>query len=100
MRWRSLVPLAVVLVLVTGGCSRLSFIKQDAQRRGMDQVAPDYNFRETESSKRRAQARRHVAAADRHMRAGEVEDAKSAARAALKADRELPDAHTLGIETI
>ena len=95
MRWREPVLLAAVLVFAGSGCSRLSFIKPDASRRDVERVAPDYEFRESESSKRRTQARRHVTVAERHMRAGEIEAAADEARAAVRADDGLPAAHTI-----
>lgn len=97
MRRRDLVVLAVALVvaLAAAGCSRLTFVKPDATRRGMDRVAPEYTFGETEASRRRADARRHVSMADGHLRAGDTRAAADAARAALKADRDLPEAHTM-----
>ncbi len=95
MRWREPILLAAVLVFATSACSRLSFVKPDASRRGVDRVAPEYTFRESESGKRRAEARRHLTAADRHIRAGEIEEAAKEARAALRADDELPAGHTI-----
>ena len=95
MRRRELVALVVLVALATAGCSRLTFVKADASRRGMDRVAPEYTFGETEASKRRAEARRQIALAERHLRAGDVGEAAEAARAAVKADRELPEAHTM-----
>ncbi len=95
MRRRELLVLAALVALATAGCSRLTFVKADASRRGMEQVAPEYTYGETDASKRRSEARRQISLADRHMRAGEVREAEAAARAALKADRELPEAHTM-----
>ena len=95
MRWREPILLAAVLVFATSACSRLSFVKPDASRRGMDRVAPEYTFRESESSKRRSEARRHAVAASRHMQAGEIESAADEAKAAVKADPDLAEAHTI-----
>src|SRR5690606_40859193 len=95
MRGREAVVLAVVVALAAAGCSRLTFVKADASRRGVERVAPDYRFTETEAGKRRSEARRQISLADRHMREGEVDAAVAAARAALKADGELPEAHTM-----
>lgn len=95
MRWRERLLLAAALALAAAGCSRLSFVKPDASRRGVDRVAPEYKFRETEAGKRRTEARWEVAQADRHMRAGDVAEAAKAARAALRIDGELPEAHSM-----
>ncbi|MDH5833621.1 type IV pilus biogenesis/stability protein PilW [Luteimonas kalidii] len=81
-------------VLVAGGCSRLTFVKQDASRKGVERVAPEYTFKETESGKRRLEARRLAASADRHLRVGELDAAARQARAAIKADPDLPESHT------
>ena len=71
MRLREGVPLLLALAVLAGsGCSRLSFVKPSAERRGGEQVAPDYSFRETPASRARAEARRQVSIADRHLRAG------------------------------
>ena len=93
-RFDALLLLAAVAVAVTG-CSRLSFVKPSAQRKGGEQVAPDYSFRATPASKRRDEARRRVAVADQHLRKGDVEAAASEARAALKADASIPEPHTM-----
>lgn len=87
--------LAVVLVLLAGGCSRLTFVKPSAERRGAERMAPEYRFKETPQSKARAEARRQVSIADRHLRAGELAAAEAAARAGLKADASIPEPHTM-----
>lgn len=93
-------PEALILALVVGaalaasGCSRLTFVKADASRKGVEQVAPEYRFKETAAGKRRLEARRLAASADRHLRAGELDEAAREARAAVKADPELPESHT------
>lgn len=96
MRLREGVPLLLALAVLAGsGCSRLSFVKPSAERRGGEQVAPDYSFRETPASRARAEARRQVSIADRHLRAGELDAAARAASAALKADPTLAESHTM-----
>jgi len=95
LRDGGLVVLAVALALLAGACSRLTFVKPNADRRGAERVAPEYRFKETRAGKARAEARRHVAAADRHLRADEADAALAAAGAALKADPSLPESHTM-----
>ncbi|MGJ4801727.1 tetratricopeptide repeat protein [Luteimonas sp. SDU82] len=95
MRLRDGWLLAVVLALVASGCSRLTFVKPSAERRGMDRVAPEYSFKETRESRARLEARRQVSLADRHLRSGEVDAAAAAAAAAVKADASLPEPHTM-----
>jgi len=95
VRWRERLVLASALVLALGGCSRLSFVKPDASRRGVERVAPDYQFKETSAGKRRSEARHQVSVANRHLQAGELAQAERAAQAALKADAGLAEAHTM-----
>ena len=94
MRRRDLLLLAAALALLATACSRLSFVKPNAQRKGMDRVAPEYSFKETEASKRRTEARRRVSVANQQLQAGNLDAAAAEARAALKADPSLPETHT------
>jgi len=95
VRWRERLVLAAALALAASGCSRLTFVKPDASRRGAEKVAPDYRIRDNEAAKRRTEARRQITLADRHLSAGDLAEAERAAQAALKADRELAEAHTM-----
>lgn len=95
MRWREGAALAVILALVGAGCSRLTFVKPSADRRGAERMAPGYSFKETPQSRARAEARRQVSIADRQLRAGEVAEAEAAARSALEADASVPETHTM-----
>ncbi len=95
MRWPEAAALAVAVMVLAGGCSRLTFVKPSAERRGMERVAPEYSFKETPESRARAEARRQVAIADRHLRAGELAQAESAAREALEADASIAEPHTM-----
>jgi type IV pilus assembly protein PilF len=95
MRLRDGWLLAAAALLLAGGCSRLTFVKPSAERKGMERVALVYSFKETKESKARGEARRQVSVADRHLRAGELEAAAAAAKAALKADPALPEPHTM-----
>lgn len=94
MRPRDAIALAIAIAVLASACSRLTFVRPNAQRKGAEQVAPEYDFRETEDSKRRLEARRRAAAADQQLRAGQVDAAAVEARAALKADPALPESHT------
>ena len=53
MRLREALLLAAATMLLAGACSRLTFVKPNAQRKGADHVAPEYSFKETAASKRR-----------------------------------------------
>ena len=94
MRLREALLLAAATALLAGACSRLTFVKPNAQRKGAERVAPEYSFKETAASKRRAEARRRVASAEQHMQAGQLAEAEAEARAAIKADPGLADAQT------
>lgn len=94
MRLREALLLAAATALLAGACSRLTFVKPNAQRKSAERVAPEYSFKETEASKRRGEARRRVAAAEQQMQAGQLAEAESEARAAIKADPGLADAQT------
>lgn len=94
MRLREWGAVVMAILLTATACSRLTFVKPDAQRRGAERVAEDYSFKETDASKRRSEARRRAAAASQALQAGRVEAAAAEARAALKADSTLPEPHT------
>lgn len=88
------IALAAVAVLATG-CSRLTFVKPSAQRKSAERVAPEYRFRETEAGKRRMEMRRHVAAADRALREGQLDVAWTESQAALKAAPDQAEPHSM-----
>ena len=95
MRLRESCLLAVAVAVLAGGCSRLTFVKPSAERKGAERLAQGYSFKETKESKARQQARIQVSVADRHLRAGELAAAAAAAKAALKADASSPEPHTM-----
>jgi len=95
MRLREMLMLAAATALLASACSRLTFVKPNAQRKGGERVAPEYSFKETAASKRRTEARRRIAAAEQRMQAGQLAEAEAEARAAVKADPGLADAQTV-----
>lgn len=95
MRARDLAAVVVACLVVATGCSRLSFVKPDAQRRGMDRVAPEYTFSPAPQNRQAAQARRLLASAQQKLRVDDVAGAEADARAALRADGKSAEAHTL-----
>ena len=95
MRLRDALMLAAATMLLASACSRLTFVKPNAQRKGGERVAPEYSFKETAASKRRAEARRQVSAAQQQLQAGKLAEAEVEARAALKSDPALADAQTV-----
>ncbi len=95
MRLHEALLLAAATMLLAGACSRLTFVKPNAQRKGADHVAPEYSFKETAASKRRSEARRRLAAAEQELQAGRLAEAETEARAALRADPALADTQTV-----
>lgn len=95
MRWLEVACVAVAAMVLSSGCSRLTFVKPSAQRRGFEQVAPDYTFRATGESRRREQVRLHVGRAVQLLREGRVDDAAGEVRSALRMDPSSADALTV-----
>jgi type IV pilus assembly protein PilF len=95
MRPHKLVACIVLAAVVMAGCSRLTFIKPKLERGEYTREAPEYNVREAPGEKKRVAAMDLVAAAEMHLRNGQVDQAETAANAALKADPASADAHTL-----
>lgn len=95
MRARDALLLATVLAVTATACSRLSFIKPSAERGRYHQVAPDYSYSDSRGSRERAQVRNHVAEAGRALNAGQTDVAVREAEAALKINRNAPDALTM-----
>lgn len=95
MRGSEAALLLGMAALTATGCSRLTFVKPDAKRRGFEQVAPDYSVRESADAKRRAGVHDQLALAGEHLRRGDDDQAEKAVRALLKLDPDSADAHTL-----
>src|SRR5690606_5138820 len=95
MRARDALLLAILLAFAATACSRLSFIKPSAERGRYHQVAPDYSYSGSADSRRRAQVRAHVTESGRALDAGQADQAAREAAAALKIDRNSPEALTM-----
>lgn len=95
MRLRNAIALAVMASVLAAGCSRLTFIKPNMKRRGSEQVAPEYNVSGNGRGQQRVAARDRVFLAERHLRAGQLDQAATEARAALKVDPKSVEAHTV-----
>jgi type IV pilus assembly protein PilF len=100
MRPRSAVVLALAAVLAAGGCTSMSrkftFMRPEISRKDSRQVAPEYDVQPDSKARRGGQtARDRVALAEQRMRAGQLAEAETEARAALKADPKSPDAYTI-----
>ncbi len=95
MRWPELSVLVLAIVVASSACSRLTFVKPSAQRKGMERVAPEYSFSQSRESRQREAARRLVATAEQKLQAGQLDAAEADARAAVKQDRSFADGHTM-----
>lgn len=95
MRARNPIAIAMLLALATSACSKLTFIRQDAGRKDYRQVAPEYEFRKDPKRNGQLLAADRVAIAGRSLEAGDFAEAESQAKAALKSDPRIADAHTV-----
>ncbi|MEN1957992.1 tetratricopeptide repeat protein [Luteimonas sp. MJ204] len=87
---------ALTLVVLVSGCSRLSFVKPSAARGSSEQVAQTYDFSDDKRSRNGAgNARAHLLRGEQALREGRTADAREQAGLALKADAGNPLAHTL-----
>lgn len=95
MRLRNALAVVVLATVAAAGCSRLSFIKPNLKRHNYTQIAPDYTVREDPRASQQMAAMDRVALAEQRLRAGQIDEAETEARAALKADPRSADAHTM-----
>lgn len=84
----------LALVLVTGGCSRLDFVKPSGKS-DFRSEARSYDIGGTAESRRNEAARQQLAIASREFGMDNFDAAASAARAALRSEAVAADAHTL-----
>jgi type IV pilus biogenesis/stability protein PilW len=90
------VVLATVAMVLVAGCSRLTFIKPSLKRHGDRPITPEYSLREDDAAtKGRMLATDRVALAEQRLRAGQLDQAETEIKAALKADPKSADAYTL-----
>ena len=93
---RSLPGMTVIAcLLLAGGCSRLTFVKPDLGKMEVEQVRQPVYARDSSAVKARASAQQLVATASASLQEGDLAGAQKNARAALKADPQSIDAHTL-----
>ena len=95
MRLPETMVLTVLAMTLVAGCSRLTFVKPNLKRHNYQQVAPEYDIREDADSNRRVAAMDRIALAEQRLRAGQLDEAETQARAVLKQDAKSADAHTL-----
>lgn len=86
--------LLLLVSVVAAGCSRLTFVRPK-YKSDFTQTAPEYKLRADPEGAKRIAAIDHVALAEQRLRAGDLDQAESQAKAALKADPASVDAYTL-----
>lgn len=86
---------ATVGLLAAAGCSRLTFIKPNLSKMEVEQVRQPVRARDSAAVKARMSAQELVSAASNAYQQGDLAGAEKNARAALKADPQSIDAHTL-----
>ena len=82
-------------LLVVSGCSRLTFVRQNFERKGFDQTARDVEVSDRAVDRDDANARRHVMLAGDRLSRGDFAGARGEAELVLKQDPRSPGAHTL-----
>lgn len=90
-----LAVMAVVGMLAATGCSRLTFVKPNLSKMEVEQVRQPVRARDSAAVKAQASARQLVSNASSALQQGDLASAEKSARAALKADPQSIDAHTL-----
>lgn len=89
----------VALLVAATGCSSMSrkftFMRPEVSRKGVTQVAPDYDVRPSRRGAARMAASERLMLANARLRTGEVGLAETEAKAALKQDPKSADAHTI-----
>lgn len=95
MRPRDVLLPVLLAALAAGGCSRLTFIKTDPDRRSYEETNAPIEVHESAAAKRRAELRNQVALAQSALLKDDLDAAERAARQALKIDGASPDPQTL-----
>ena len=95
MRRPELVLLALSVMLLAGGCSRLTFIKPSSKRVAFEETAPTYSVSDSQATKQRLAGQDRLALASQRFQAGDFAAAEREANAALKANPASDAAHTL-----
>lgn len=94
MRAESRWAVLAVAVLLAAACSRPGKVKPP-KIKGSEQIAPTYHLEDNAQTKRRVQVREHLALAGQRLASGELGQAESEVRKALRLDPESADALTL-----
>lgn len=99
MRPRSALALALVAILVAGGCASMSrkftFLRPDVTRKEFTRTAPEYHVEPDSRRSGTLAALDRIALAEDHLNAGRFDEAEREAKAALKLDPKSGGAYTI-----
>jgi type IV pilus assembly protein PilF len=95
MRPRDVLAMVVVLSLLAAGCSRLTFIRPKASHGKYTHTAQTYEVHDDPATKQRMALGDHLDLASAALRGGQLDQAESESRAALKVDPRSADAYSL-----
>lgn len=95
MRLREALLLGIVMAFAASACSRLTFIRPSAKLGKYEKIAPSYEFKDSPEYARSNQAREHLGLAEDRLRAGQLDQAESEARLAVKSDPGSAGAYTV-----
>ena len=88
--------LLLLLVVTAAGCSRLTFIRSNPDKRVAEgRSSPSYEVQDSPEVTRRHSARNHLLLAQRELGRGNLDAAESEARAARDAAPESGDAYSM-----
>lgn len=87
--------LALVAVLATAGCSRLTFVRPSLERGDFERVAPEVTVRESNARIAARKADVHLQRAQAHLARGDLGQAEDEAREAIDLDAASEGGHTL-----
>ena len=85
----------VALVVAASGCSRLTFVKPDAKRKGPQETARTYSVSDSPATKRRLAANDRLIRGTQRLQSGDFAAAEKEAAAVIRDNPESADAHTL-----
>lgn len=93
----SSVAVATFLALLVGvtGCSRVSFVRPNLDRKGFERTAPEVHVRTDDRKSGSSQSRRLIVQGGQLMAAGDLAGARDAAQKAVRVAPDSPQAHTL-----
>jgi type IV pilus assembly protein PilF len=87
--------LLIPFLLALAGCSRLTIIKPKMEREDGEQIAQDYQVKDSPATKKRMETETALQRSTQRLQAGDLDAAEHNARAALKASPDSADAYTL-----